>query len=81
MQAENYREMGDAVDLAREMGCKGVYFGRLTNWGTFTTGQYQEKAVFIPGHPEYDAFVEASRDPRLRDSLVWPSDLDEFFRA
>ncbi|MBO9712401.1 radical SAM protein [Sphingomonas sp.] len=81
VQKENYREMGDVVDLAREMGCSSVYFGRVTNWGTFSEAEYQDKAVFVPGHPEYDAFVEATLDPRLRDPLVWPSDLDEFIRA
>jgi len=81
VQKDNYREMGDMVDLAREMGCSSVYFGRVTNWGTFSTADYQDKAVFVPGHPEYDAFVEACRDPRLRDPMVWPSDLDEFINA
>lgn len=80
VQAENYREMGDAVDLARAVGSSGIYFGRITNWGTFTPAEYDRKAVFVPGHPEHDAFLEAARDPRLRDALVAPSDLDEFFR-
>ncbi len=81
VQQENYREMGDVVDLAHEMGASSVYFGRITNWGTFSQAEYENKAVFVPGHPEFDAFVEATRDPRLRDPKVWLSDLDEFFKA
>lgn len=81
VQQDNYREMGDVVDLAHEMGASTIHFGRLTNWGAFTPAEYAEKAIFVPGHAEYDAFVEAARDPRLRDPKVCPSDLDGFFRA
>jgi hypothetical protein len=81
VQAENFREMGAAVDLAHAIGASSVYFGRVTNWGTFSSAEYDRKAVFVPGHPEHDAFVAACRDPRLRDPMVAPSDLDEFFRS
>jgi sulfatase maturation enzyme AslB (radical SAM superfamily) len=81
VQQENYREMGDLLDLAEEVGASTCYFGRITNWGTFSQEEYERKAVFVPGHAEYDAFVAATRDPRLRDPKVWPSDLDEFFKA
>lgn len=78
VQQENFREMGDAVELAREVGAAGIYFGQITNWGTFTPVEYERKAVFVPGHREHEAFLEAARDPRLRDDLVLPSDLAEF---
>ena len=81
VQQENYREMGDAVDLAHQIGASHVYFGRMTNWGTFSPEEYDRKAVFVPGHPEYEEFLAVCRDPRLRDPLVAPSDLDEFFRG
>ena len=81
VQAENFREMGDAVDLAHQIGASHVYFGRMTNWGTFSPEEYAQKAVFLPGHPDYEDFVAACRDPRLRDPIVWPSDLDEFIRG
>jgi len=78
LQAENYREAGDFVDLSREMGASGVYFGRITNWGTFSEAEYRAKAVFIPDHPEYPEFLRAMQDPRLIDPMVLPSDLDMF---
>ncbi|EIZ78442.1 radical sam domain protein [Novosphingobium sp. Rr 2-17] len=81
VQSENFREMGDAVDLAHQIGASHVYFGRMTNWGTFTTEQYMQKAVFVPGHPDHEEFVAACSDPRLRDPIVSPSDLDEFFKT
>jgi sulfatase maturation enzyme AslB (radical SAM superfamily) len=78
VQQENYREMGDAVDLAHRMGACGVHFGRITNWGTFTATRYEEKAVFLPNHPEYRDFVVAMQDPRLRDPIVELGDLADF---
>ena len=79
VQADSYREMGDAVDLARQIGASHVNFGRVTNWSTFGPAEYAQKAVFVPGHPDHDDFVTACRDPRLPDPIIWPSDLDEFF--
>jgi sulfatase maturation enzyme AslB (radical SAM superfamily) len=78
VQQENFREMGDAVDLAKRMGASGIYFARITNWGTFTTEEYARKAVFQPSHPEYQAFLAAMADPRLRDPMVLLGDLHEF---
>lgn len=78
VQQENYREMGDAVDLAHRVGATGIYFARITNWGTFSPEDYRRKAIFVPGHPEYDSFVEAMRDPRLRDPIVLLGDLEDF---
>ncbi|MBN8809708.1 MULTISPECIES: hypothetical protein [unclassified Sphingomonas] len=80
-QTENFREMGDAVDLAHRIGASHVYFGRITNWGTFSPDQYAETAVFLPGHPDHAEFLAACRDPRLRDPIVCPSDLDEFIHG
>jgi len=78
VQQENYREMGDAVDLAHRVGATGVYFARLTNWGTFSADEYQRKAVFLPRHPDHDDFVRRMADPRLRDPIVLLGDLDGF---
>jgi len=81
VQAENFREMGDAVDLAHQIGASQIHFARMTNWGTFSPAEYARKAVFIPGHPDHEAFVAACRDPRLQDPMIRPSDLEEFFHA
>lgn len=78
VQTENYREMGDAVDLAKSLGATGVYFARITNWGTFTDDQYRDKAVFLTGHPEHDEFLRHMQDPRLRDPMVLLGDLNAF---
>lgn len=80
VQSENYREMGDAVDLAHQVGATGIYFARLTNWGTFTPERYREKAVFQPTHPDHPDFLRRMTDPRLLDPIVLLGDLQDFVR-
>jgi len=78
VQTENYREMGDAVDLAKSVGAKTIFFARLTNWGTFSNEQYQQKAVFLRAHPLYEDFMSRMADPRLLDPIVVLGDLENF---
>ncbi|NIJ08126.1 hypothetical protein FHS31_001736 [Sphingomonas vulcanisoli] len=81
VQTENFREMGDAVDLMHAVGATGIYFARLTNWGTFSHEDYARKACFLPGHPDYDEFIELMQDERLRDPAVLLGDLHNFVRV
>lgn len=78
VQAENYHEMGDAVDLAEKIGADRVYFGRITNWGTFSNDEYARKAVFLPEHPEHHLFLERMADPRLMRATALTGNLAEF---
>lgn len=78
VQAENFHEMGDAVDLAKRMGARLICFSRITNWGTFSDVEYANKAVFLPSHPDHAAFLEAVQDPRLRDPIVMLGDISAF---
>ncbi len=78
VQRDNYLEMGDAVDLAKQVGAQHIYFARITNWGTFTPAQFEQKSVFMPSHPEYAQFIEHMQDDRLRDPIVELGDLGEF---
>lgn len=78
VQAENYHEMGEMIALAERIGADGVYFGRITNWGTFSANEYKQKAVFLPEHPEHGRFIEAMADPRLKASRTFLGNLIDF---
>jgi len=80
VQTDNYREMGDAVDLAYRFGADSMAFFRLTNWGTYTPAQYARHAVFMPSHPEHPDFIEAMQDPRLKDPMAEIFELNQFVR-
>jgi len=81
VQEENFHEMGDAVDLAKQVGATCVYFARITNWGTFTDAEYQAKSVFLPTHPDHAEFLDRMQDPRLLDPIAFLGDLLPFVGA
>lgn len=78
VQQENYREMGEAVDLARSVGADQIGFSRISNWGTFSPEEFQQKCIFSPSHPEHQDFLECMKDPRLNDPIVVISALTDF---
>jgi len=81
VQVDNYKEMGDLVDLGRHYGADSVNFLRITNWGTFSAAEYAHAAVFMPSHPQHADFLAAMQDPRLQDPIVGLHDLSGFVRA
>lgn len=81
VQAENFHEMGDMVSLADALGATGVYFGKITNWGTFSPQVYAAKAVFLPTHPRHRDFLAAMADPRLRSPKANLNNLVDFLPA
>ncbi|MGI4720914.1 MAG: radical SAM protein [Janthinobacterium lividum] len=78
VQQENYREMGEAVDLARAVGADSISFSPISNWGTFTSTKFRQKYIFAESHPEHADFLECMRDPRLNDPIVSALALSDF---
>jgi hypothetical protein len=81
VQAENFHEMGEGAALAESLNATSIYFGKITNWGTFSPEQYAAKAVFLPDHPQHAAFLAAMADPRLRSPRVQLGNLVEYLPA
>ena len=42
VQRDNYREMGDFVDLAHRVGADVAFFASITNWGTFSDADFAQ---------------------------------------
>lgn len=78
VQAENYREMGDFVDLARRVGADSVYFLRLRNWGHIPPARFREIDVCDARHPEHGALREMLADARLAAANVELGTLGQF---
>jgi len=78
VQLENFREMGNAVDLAKEMGAGLIYFSKISNWGTFSDEEFREKTPFNESHPLYHEFKQCMQDTRLKDPIVSIPDLESF---
>lgn len=52
VQANNFRELPAFAALAAAHGFS-AYCSQLVNWGTFSRGEFAERAVHLPGHPEH----------------------------
>jgi hypothetical protein len=81
VQANNFREMPDFVELGRTYGCDRAAFHQLLDWGSFTPKEYAARAVQLPEHPEHEAFLEMLTDPRLEDPMAYLSNLLELKRS
>jgi MoaA/NifB/PqqE/SkfB family radical SAM enzyme len=76
VQQNNWREMGTFVSLAESLSADNVFFMPLSNWGTYTTLDYNQRAVHRPEHPEHAALRAymdsvAFRRPNVIQQL-WP---------
>jgi hypothetical protein len=60
VQQKNYKEMKQFNTLMNEIfGEKTeVFFGKITNWGTFSDDEYVEQQIWDKNHKEYDNFIK-----------------------
>ena len=65
VQALNFREMPDAVAIARAFGFDHIHFQMIRNWGTFTVAEFDRHFIGSPDHPDYREFLEVLRHPNL----------------
>lgn len=64
VQANNFRELPAFAALAATHGFS-AYCSQLVNWGTFSRGEFAERAVHLVGHPQHKAFREILREIAL----------------
>ena len=60
VQQSNYKEMKLFYDLMLEIFGKkaNVFFGKITNWGTFTDEEFKSHQIWNPSHPEHEFFLQ-----------------------
>ena len=60
VQDSNYMEMETFYNLMYSIFGKkvGVFFGKITNWGTFSDEEFKLKQVWDKDHPEHELFKE-----------------------
>ena len=57
VQRENFREMPAFAQMAEALGCDNVIFEHILNWNTMPLSTFNEQAVHIPDHPQYQDYV------------------------
>ncbi len=70
VQARNFREMTEAIDLTREHKFDAIKFQMLRSWNTWSPEEFKLQHVGHPGHAEHEAFQAIMRDPRFADPDV-----------
>ena len=82
VQANNFREMPEFVDLAKSFGISQIRFDALSDWGTFGPQELASRSVHLPTHPLHDELLVVLRDPKLRDPRVRMARLsDDYFNT
>lgn len=80
VQNDNFREMKIFYDLMLSIfGLKAkVFFGKITNWGTFTEEEFKVHKIWDPTHPYYGEFVRAVNAVVLKKQVF--HNLQEFIK-
>ena len=83
VQANNFREMRQFVDLGKRYGCDYVVFQRVMNlgvdYGINSEVKFQELAVHLKSHPLHKEFLNVLNDPIFMDPRIGLFKLLEFF--
>ena len=60
VQQSNYKEMKIFYDLMLDIFGKkaNVFFGKITNWGTFSDEEYKKHQIWSSEHPEHEEFLK-----------------------
>lgn len=63
VQQKNYKEIKLFYDLMMKIFKKkaDVFYGKVTNWGTFTKEEFKQQEVWHPNHPEHKEFLKEIR--------------------
>lgn len=78
VQANNYKEMRQFVELGLRYGCDMVDFQLLENWGTYSPDEFKKVAIQDKVHPEHKEFLEVLNDPIFANPAVSTCRLLEF---
>lgn len=80
VQWHNYKEMPIFYNLMKKIfGYKAkVFYGKITNWGTFTEEEFKQHEIWNESHPEFEEFVEVV-NKTLPAIHAW-SNLQEFIK-
>lgn len=68
VQANNFRQILPFTQLAFDHNASWISITALRNWGTYAADDYSQRAVHLPGHPDYSEFRRVITDPTLTEN-------------
>ena len=80
VQANNFEEMPEFVELASRFRVGYIRFDALTDWGAYDPGELKLRSVHVPFHPQHERFLKVLQHPLLKDERVHMAKLsDDYF--
>ena len=70
VQANNFREMPDFVELGLQLGVDRILFQKLVNANNAGMSDFENRAVHLAGHPDHKEFRELLLGERFIDPIV-----------
>ena len=56
--------------MGERLGCSGVHFSHVVDWGVLSRDKYAELAIHRPDHPRHNELCRIVNSTRLRDPIV-----------
>ncbi len=82
IQANNYKEMKDFVKLGQFWEADAIQFSNLNNWWTYTTREYNRRAIHKPSHPKFNDFINDLKNPIFLDEkIIFDFDIEKFLKT
>ncbi|MFC1849285.1 SPASM domain-containing protein [candidate division CSSED10-310 bacterium] len=70
VQADNFREMKQFVNLGLALQCDLIEFQCLENWGTYSPEEFNKIAIHLTTHLEHQEFLKIVVDPIFQQPAV-----------
>ena len=70
VQEENYREIPEFIALGTHLGVDGIWFQRLTNYGTYGQAAFAKADVTSPAHPKHAELLDILRSPVMQHRSI-----------
>jgi len=70
VQANNYKEMKQFIEIGVKYGCDLIEFQCIENWGAFSKIEFKRVAIQDKFHPEHKEFLKVMDDPVFFNPIV-----------
>jgi pyruvate-formate lyase-activating enzyme len=70
VQAENYREIPEFIELGFRLGVDNIWLQRLTNYGAYAEDVFANADVTSPAHPNHAELLDILRSPVMSHPVI-----------
>ena len=70
VQANNFREMIQFIELGEKHSCDLVEFQCIENWGTYSDEKFAGVAIHQPSHPDHQEFLDYLNNPLIANPIA-----------